>query len=240
MELDISIIVPIKNEANNIRTLANELTQAMSEHSWIWECIWVDDGSTDDSLIILEELAKEDRRRHRFLSFAQNTGQSAALWAGFKESRGEYLATLDGDGQNDPADIPRLLSILKEKKADMINGYRQERKDNPVRKTVSKIANGFRNWLTGRCAKDVGCSTRVFKKDCLSSIPSFSGMHRFLPTLIALQGARIIEVSVNHRPRRAGKTKYTINNRLWVGLADTSGVFWLQKRSFRYSIKKKS
>jgi len=236
---EISIIVPIKNEEESIPVLAREISASMAPYNWSWECIWIDDGSTDKSLAVLKELVGRDHH-HRYLSFAQNAGQSAALWAGFKASRGAILASLDGDGQNDPADLPRLIQILQSGQVDMVNGVRQQRADSFFRKAASRVGNGFRNFFTGKTVSDVGCSTRCFKRECTRQLPPFAGMHRFLPTLVALYGFRLSEVPVNHRPRTRGKTKYSINNRLWVGLYDLFGIRWFKKRAFHYSIKETS
>ncbi|OPY67421.1 MAG: Undecaprenyl-phosphate 4-deoxy-4-formamido-L-arabinose transferase [Syntrophorhabdus sp. PtaU1.Bin002] len=150
---------------------------------------------------------------------------------GFQNTVGDIIATLDGDGQNDPADIPRLITLLQEHNADMVNGVRSKRNDSFVRKISSRIANGFRNWVTGDNITDVGCALRVFRSRCVKRIPVFKGMHRFFPTLVRIQGfSRIIESPVNHRPRTRGKTKYGIQNRLWVGLADLGAVKWMQSR----------
>jgi len=237
--LTLSVVIPVKDEAGNIGPLAQQLTSVLNDQSWSWECVWVDDGSSDGSLAIIEQLVIKDQH-HRYISFAQNAGQSAAFWAGFKESRGALIATIDGDGQNDPSDIPALVAEIQAERADMVNGYRAKRKDNFVRKVASRIANDFRNRVTGKTVSDVGCSTRVFKRQCVECLPNFKGMHRFLPTLVAMQGFTLAEVPVNHRPRVRGKTKYSINNRLWVGLLDTLGVLWLQKRGFCYRVVKRS
>lgn len=237
--VDISIVIPVRDEAENILALASEIALVMEKQTLAWECVWVDDGSTDGSLSLLRDLARADRR-HRYVSFEGNRGQSAALLAGFEEAAGRLIATIDGDGQNDPADIPPLARIVESGAADMANGYRARRRDNLARRLSSAIANGFRNWTTGRSVRDVGCSTRVFKRECVRSFPRFSGMHRFLPTLAALAGFRLAEIPVNHRPRKKGRSKYSINNRLWVGLFDTFGVFWLRQRGIRYTIGSKS
>ena len=234
--ITLSIIVPLYNEADNIRTLAGEINQAMAKENYGWECLWVDDGSTDDGPDILEQLASEDPH-HIHISFEKNTGQSAALYAGFKEARGAIIATLDADGQNDPADIPALVQRVMSGDADMVNGYREKRRDSLVRKIASRIGNGFRNALTGRTVRDVGCSTRAFRRECVEILPAFKGMHRFIPTLVSLHDFSISEVPVNHRPRTAGQSKYTSMNRLWVGIADLFGVRWLKGRSFNYRIK---
>lgn len=238
-EKDVSIVIPIKDEAENIAVLADELTEVMNRSSWSWECIWVDDGSTDSSLANILKVAGSDPH-HRFISFDRNRGQSAAFWAGFREARGAVIATMDGDGQNDPSDIPRLVDLIRSGRMDMANGYRARRQDSALRRLASKIANGFRNAVTGKTVRDVGCSTRAFKRDCVANLPAFKGMHRFLPTLVAMQGFTLGELPVNHRPRIKGTSKYTINNRLWVGLIDTLGILWLRKRAFRYVIAGKS
>jgi dolichol-phosphate mannosyltransferase len=235
----VSIVIPIKDEAANIEGLAQELTAVMDGQPWAWECLWVDDGSTDSSLEQLEQVAAHDAH-HRYLSFEANAGQSAAFWAGFEHARGAILATLDGDGQNDPADLPKLVQLVVSHQTDMANGYRNRRQDHLGRKLASRIANSFRNAVTGRSVRDVGCSTRVFRRECVLHLPLFAGMHRFLPTLVAQQGFRIAELPVNHRPRRTGVTKYTIRNRLWVGLLDTFGVWWLRRRAFHYRVRKAS
>jgi dolichol-phosphate mannosyltransferase len=238
-KIDISIVIPVSNEAENILPLADEIKSVMEREFAQWECIWVDDGSSDGSLDVLVELARADRR-HRYISFERNAGQSAALWAGFSESRAAIIATIDSDGQNDPADIPALFRNVESGAADMANGYRAQRQDNLKRKISSIMGNGFRNWLTGRTVRDAGCSTRVFRRECIESVPHFAGMHRFLPTLAALQGFKLTEEPVNHRPRLKGRSKYSIGNRLWVSLLDMFGVFWLKKRAFHYTIKTKS
>jgi len=234
--IDVSIVVPLKDEQDNIRRLADEIDRAMADVGKIWECLWIDDGSSDGSRSVLEALAAE-RAAHRFVGFAANAGQSAALWAGFHESRGRVIATLDADGQNDPADIPALIAALESNHVDMVNGFRRHRRDSLVRRIASRIANTFRNWTTGRTVRDVGCSTRVCRRECVMHLPRFAGMHRFLPTLVAMQGYRLAELPVNHRPRVRGTTKYTINNRLWVGLYDSFGVMWLRKRFRDYRIQ---
>jgi dolichol-phosphate mannosyltransferase len=236
-EAQVSIVIPIHDEADNIRSLARELTIVMEQQPWTWECIWVDDGSKDQGLEVLGELASSDPR-HCFIAFGRNAGKSAALWAGFSSAKGSILATLDGDGQNDPVDLPPLIRMVASGQTDMANGYRLERRDGAVRKASSLVANAFRIRFTGGAVRDAGCAIRAFRKDCLLSIPKFSGVHRFLPTLAALQGFRLAEIPVNHRPRLRGVSKYSINNRLWVGLFDTFGVMWLQRRGFRYQIKR--
>jgi dolichol-phosphate mannosyltransferase len=237
--IDLSIIVPVKDEEENVGSLAQEIGQVMAGQSWSWECLWVDDGSQDQSLTLIQDLCRSDPR-HRYLSFAENAGQSAALYAAFSRCRGSVLTTLDGDGQNDPADIPKVVEKVLAGEYDMVNGFRAQRRDNLVRKLASRVANRARNVITGKSVRDVGCSTRAFRWECVQGLPRFAGMHRFLPTLVALQGFTWSEVAVNHRPRRAGKSKYSINNRLWVGILDLFGVLWLRKRGFRFRIAQSS
>uniref|UniRef100_A0A832A1V0 Glycosyltransferase n=1 Tax=Desulfacinum infernum TaxID=35837 RepID=A0A832A1V0_9BACT len=234
---EVSVVIPVYNEQDNVEALAEEVERALESSGLTWECLWVDDGSTDATAEKLRRIAVGDpRSRHRFLRFEKNAGQSAALWAGFRHARGVLIATLDGDGQNDPADLPRLVAMVRSGEHDMVNGYRAERRDALVRRVASRIANAFRNWVTGKTVRDVGCSTRVFRRECVAHLPPFKGLHRFLPTLVVLYGYRITETPVRHRPRRAGVTKYGIHNRLWVGLLDSFGVWWLKKRAFRYRI----
>ena len=234
--LDVSCVVPVKDEAENVAALAAEIAAAMEPSSRSWECVWVDDGSTDGTGEVLARLCAGDPR-HRALRLQRNFGQSAAMAAGFSSARGELFVTLDGDGQNDPRDVPGMIALLLDRDADVVNGWRQAREDSLVRRLSSRVANRFRNWLTGEDVRDVGCSLRVFRRDAVRHLFVFRGMHRFLPTLARLNGAaRILEVPVHHRPRLRGKTKYGINNRLWVGLADTFAVHWLQRRAVNAAV----
>ncbi len=237
--IELSIVIPIKDEAENIHAVADEIKSVMERQRYAWECIWVDDGSTDRSLDIMRTICAADPR-HRFISFEKNFGKAAALIAAFEEARGALIAMMDGDGQNDPADIPTFAEMIESGAADMVNGYRARRRDNLVRKVSSLIGNAFRKRVTGGTVRDAGCGFRVFRKECVRSLPVFAGMHRFLPTLAVLKGFRLAEAPVNHRPRMSGKSKYSINNRLWVGLADTFGVLWLQKRAVSYKIRTSS
>lgn len=227
---DVSIVVPVLNEEESVPLLAREVTDAFDGGPWSWECVWVDDGSTDGTLGQLRTLNRNDPR-HRFVAHDGNHGQSAALLTGFARSRGRILATLDGDLQNDPADLPRLIEKLEAEDVHMVNGVRANRRDTWLRRVSSRIANGFRNRVSGATATDVGCSVRAFYRECTDGLPRFHGMHRFLPTLVALRGWRVTEVEVNHRPRELGTTSYGVHNRLWVGIADTFGVRWLSSRS---------
>ncbi len=226
----ISIIIPVLNEEENVAILASEITFVMSRGSWEWECLWIDDFSTDRTAEILRKICHTNPR-HRLIIHEKNYGQSAALATGFKRAHGNIFITMDGDGQNDPASIPDLVKTLIENDADMVNGWRQNRRDSIIRKVSSRVANAYRNALTGEKIRDVGCALRAFKSECVENIPVFKGMHRFLPTLVRIAGyAKILEVPVSHRPRLRGKTKYGINNRLWVGIMDTFAVCWMSKR----------
>lgn len=226
---EVSIIVPVMNEEESVPPLAQEISQALDGTQWDWECLWIDDASTDRTPEVLRELAAA-APRHRWVRATKNRGQSAALAAGFRLAQGAILGTLDGDGQNNPADFPALLERLSQNDVDMVNGIRAKRQDTWVRKLSSKIGNGFRNRLTHESVSDVGCAIRVFRRECVERIPVFRGMHRFLPTLVRMQGYRITEQPVDHRPRERGTTKYGIGNRLWVGIGDTLAVRWMLRR----------
>ncbi|MCK4510706.1 glycosyltransferase family 2 protein [bacterium] len=236
---DVSIIVPVLNEVGSVPRLAGEIGAAFESAPWVWECVWVDDGSSDGTLEQLRALNREDPR-HRFVAHEKNYGQSAALVTGFSRSSGRILATLDGDLQNDPADLPRLIRALEEGSFHMVNGVRANRRDSWLRRVSSRVANGFRNRMSGATATDVGCSVRAFYRTCIEGVPHFHGMHRFLPTLVTMRGWRVTEIDVNHRPRTHGATKYGVHNRLWVGIADTFGVRWLSSRGVNASVAEAS
>ncbi|MFO7818293.1 MAG: glycosyltransferase family 2 protein [Thermodesulfobacteriota bacterium] len=235
--IELSILIPVKDEAPNIPALASEIETACSGLQLTRECIWVDDASNDATARVLQDTAN-NYPGHYFLILDKNYGQSAALHTAMQESRGAILATMDGDGQNDPADIPRLVNQLLKNKADMVNGKRARRRDTIIRKLSSRIGNGFRNMVTGENISDIGCSMRVFRRDCLQGTFVFHGMHRFIPTLARINGfERIEELEVNHRPRQQGQTRYGIGNRLWVGLADTLAVRWMKSRRVLPQVK---
>jgi glycosyltransferase involved in cell wall biosynthesis len=192
-----------------------------------WECVWVNDGSTDATPLVIDRLGG----RHRHLDHVRSFGQSAALATGFRAASSAVLATLDGDGQNDPADLPRMFRRLQQENLDKVTRWRQNRHDDWVRRLSSRLANAYRNLLTGESIRDVGCAIRVFRREPALQVPVFKGMHRFFPTLFRMAGHnRIVEMPVNHRPRNRGTTKYGINNRLWVGLVDTLAVLWMRHR----------
>jgi glycosyltransferase involved in cell wall biosynthesis len=238
--VSVSVVVPVRNEVGSVAALAGEVTAAMGAVRGPWECVWVDDGSTDQTLAEVMRVCESDPR-HRFVELDRGYGQSAALGAGFTHSRGAIIAMIDGDGQNDPADLPRLLAVLADQKLDAVNSYRERSQFGWTRRLSSRIANGFRNRLTGESVRDVGCSVRVMRRPCLEGIPVFKGMHRFLPTLIRLNGYdRIAEIPVRHRPRHSGESKYGISNRLWVGIEDTLAVRWMSHRMVAPRVKRAS
>jgi glycosyltransferase involved in cell wall biosynthesis len=230
----LSVVVPVYDEADNIEPLHREIDAALAGVEGAVEFVYVDDGSRDGSGEHLLDLAKRDQRV-RVIRFEENRGQSAALDAGFRAVRGELTVTLDADLQNDPADIPRLLEALG--RADVVNGVRMKRRDSLVRKISSRIANGFRNWVTRESVTDVGCSLRVMRSSYLRKVKLYRGMHRFLPTLLRMEGATVVEVPVSHRMRRHGLSKYGISNRLFVGIVDVFAVRWMKNRALRYRIK---
>ncbi len=232
----LSIVIPIKNEEATIPGLAAEIDRAFASGEVPWEAVWVDDGSTDGSLTCLKALPAP----HRWLSLDRNHGQSAAFACGFKSARGAWIGTLDGDGQNDPADLLLQLEHALAHQVDMVNGIRRRRQDSVVRKLSSKIGNGVRNLITGRTVADVGCSTRVMRAACVADLPFFHGCHRFLPTLVAMRGFSWAEIPVNHRPRAGGASKYGIGNRMFSGLRDCFGVRWLKSRQRAWRVASRS
>ncbi|HEV8582750.1 MAG TPA: glycosyltransferase family 2 protein [Thermoanaerobaculia bacterium] len=224
---EISVVIPVYNEEENLPILAAEVQGALEAVGRPYEVIYVDDGSTDGSPEILSDLAREDARV-RVVRQQRNSGQSAALAAGFRFACGGIVVTLDADLQNDPADIPRLLERMNGH--DVVCGVRVNRQDTWVRKVSSRIANGVRNRLTHDSVTDVGCTLRACRTELVRNLPMFTGMHRFLPTLLKMEGARVTEVPVHHRPRLHGQPKYNIRNRIWRALADLFAVRWMQKR----------
>ena len=235
----LSIVVPVKDEQDNIVPLVEACREALGDLYAQSELIFVDDGSTDESLARMQELAAADPVV-RWLQFEANRGQSAALDAGFRAARGTYVAMIDADLQNDPADLPKMVELLDAGECDCVCGIRQKRQDSIVRKISSRIGNNTRNWLTHESIKDVGCSIRVFRSEYIDRLAMFKGMHRFLPTLLRLQGARITEIPVRHHPRTRGVTKYGIGNRMFRGLRDIFAVRWMQSRYIDYTIEAQS
>ena len=227
---DLSIIVPVFNEAENVLPLVQEVTNAMSGQTRGYELVFVDDASTDDTWSKIQQAHLLDPRV-RGLRHARNSGQSAALWTGLQNSSSPILATLDGDLQNDPADLPRLLSELD--RVDFVSGMRLARRDNFIRRASSKIARQARKLILKVDFRDTGCAIRVFKRSSLDGLFPFNGLHRFLPLLVQGNGAKTLEMQVNHRPRVAGISKYGVWNRLGRGVYDLFAIAWYQKRRLR-------
>jgi dolichol-phosphate mannosyltransferase len=231
--MELSVVVPVHNEVENLEPLLKEIGQAL-DGLCDYEIVYVDDGSTDSTLAQLKALA-QSLPRLRVLHHLKGCGQSTAVLTGIRAARGRSIATLDGDGQNDPADIPRLLEALSElQKEDpkaMVAGYRKTRKDTGWRKLSSRVANTIRAGLLGDATPDTGCGLKVFPRELFLVLPYFDHMHRFLPALVQRAGGRVISVEVNHRPRLAGRSKYGTWHRAWVGLVDLFGVMWLKRRA---------
>ncbi|HXP97627.1 MAG TPA: glycosyltransferase family 2 protein [Telmatospirillum sp.] len=230
----IAVVVPVKNEADNILPLLGEIVAAL-EGRWSFEVIYVDDGS-DDATPERLVAAKRDVQQLRIVRHRQSCGQSQAVASGVKAAGAPYIATLDGDGQNDPADIPALFETLlavPEGQRDMllVAGFRQKRQDNGLRRLSSKVANGIRAGLLGDATPDSGCGLKLLSREAFLDMPRFNHMHRFLPALMIRRGGRVVSVRVNHRPRERGLSKYGLWNRLWVGIIDLFGVMWLQRRA---------
>lgn len=225
--ITLSVVIPAHNEAANLSALLDEIEQALSHQTY--EVIVVDDGSDDDTwpLLVARAHRQDTLRplRHRF-----SAGQSTALWQAARHARGEWLATLDGDGQNDPADISGLLEVAIAEQADLVGGHRVTRQDTALKRLSSRVANTVRARLLGDGAPDSGCGLKVIRRQAFLSLPYFDHMHRFLPALVTAQGGRCLSHPVNHRPRGAGRSHYGLGNRLWVGIIDLVGVSWLQRR----------
>lgn len=238
----LSVVVPFYNEAACLEAVCHEVREILQrEVPGAWELIMVDDGSRDGTAALIDGLARQYPGL-RALHLQPNSGQSAALEAGFAAARGDLIATLDGDGQNDPGDLRRLMEELERRQVDMMCGVRVNRADNWVRRISSRLANRVRAALLHDHISDVGCSIRVFRRQCLTRLHFFRNAHRFFPALVQMQGFRVAEMPVRHRPRLRGESKYGggIRSRLWVGLADLAGVYWLRKRALRYGVIEES
>jgi dolichol-phosphate mannosyltransferase len=235
----LSVIIPCHNEEANLRPLVAAIGQAIAPLNLPYEIIITDDASSDKSWEVLKELAAGDSRV-RAQRFAANSGQSAALWAGIRAARGNYLATLDADLQNDPQDLPRLLEALQ--RFDCVCGTRvaaRSQGDNFIRIASSRIANWVRNRLSGENISDAGCCFRAFKRESVAELKFFKGMHRFLPTLIRMEGFTVTEIPVRQNPRTAGRSHYGIWNRLFASFYDLLAVRWMKKRMFRFQISER-
>jgi len=230
-----SVIIPIKDEQENIVDLIAEIEPVMEGLGKPWELLCIDDGSEDQSLALLQDLCQQ-KPYLRVLSFTKNFGQSNAFAAGFKAARGSFIVTLDGDRQNDPADIPKLMEAIE--KADLVVGWRVNRKDTLQKRLISRGANWVRSRMCRDGMHDTGCSLKVYRKEALAKIKLFDGMHRFLPALFKIEKMRIQEVPVNHRSREKGKTKYHFFNRSLKPLVDLFVVRWMRKHALDYKIEK--
>ncbi len=225
----LSVVVPVRNEQENVEPLITEISTALTgviEH----EIIYVDDGSTDNTFAKLTQL-KNQYPQLRIVRHEKSCGQSTAVRTGVKAARYDWIATLDGDGQNDPADIPKLLAVLQEG-VELVGGNRRaSRRDTWVKRKSSVIANGVRSRMLNDDTPDTGCGLKLFSRIAFLDLPYFDHMHRFLPALIKRRGGKILSVPVSHRNREFGKSNYGTLDRLLVGLVDIFGVAWLQKRS---------
>ena len=236
-ELDYSLVVPVYNERDMARDLVAQSLPAMASLGGSFEIVLVDDGSTDGTSGILDELATSEPRLV-VLHFERNCGQSAAFDAGFRHARGRIVVTIDADLQSDPADIGLLLPHLE--RFDAAVGIRQKRHDTGWRKLSSRVANGVRNWLTREDIVDTGCPLKAFRVEAVKSLCMWHGSHRFLPTLLRLKGYTVTQVPVPHHERRAGQSKYGTLDRAFRGLRDALGVRWLQDRNLRWKLREGS
>ena len=231
--MDLSVVIPVYNEAGNLRSLAREVYTALSGRSF--ELILVDDASTDDTAAEAARVQAEFGNALVVARHARNAGQSTALHTGFRVARHEWVVTLDGDGQNDPADIPRLLAVIEDpgfdRRVKLVTGLRQRRQDSWVRRLSSRIANVVRRAVLKDGVPDTGCGLKLIARDAFLNLPYFDHMHRFIPALVQQGGGKVISVPVNHRPRQWGSSKYGIGNRLFTGIVDLAGVAWLGRRN---------
>lgn len=232
--MEISLVIPVHNEEENIEPLLVEIQAALNGLEY--EVVYVDDGSTDTTLLRLRKAA-ESFPRLRVIRHERSCGQSTAVLTGVQHARAPWIATLDGDGQNDPMDIPKLLAEVRfnntsrQEPLVCVCGYRRTRRDTWLKRLSSKIANRVRRALLKDNTPDTGCGLKVFSREAFLALPYFDHMHRFLPALFLRGGGAIVSVEVNHRERTRGESKYGLFNRLWVGITDICGVAWLQRRS---------
>lgn len=230
-QIALSIVIPVYNESANIQPLVSRLCGALVDFAGAIEFIFVDDGSTDSTLEELRAARGRDPRI-RILHFRKNLGQTAAMAAGFHHAHGEAVVTIDGDLQNDPADIPGLVEKLND--WDVVCGVRVRRQDSWLKRVSSRIANGVRNWATGDNIVDTGCTLKAYRAECVRNLELYQGMHRFLPTLLKMRGFRVVQTPVGHHPRLAGATKYGTWGRMVKGIADLFAVRWMKKNHIDY------
>ena len=226
----VSVVVPVRNEAENLAPLIAEITAAL-DGRWRYEIIYVNDGSTDATAERLAELMKQDHHL-RQIRHATSAGQSAAVRSGVRAARGVIVATLDGDGQNNPAFLPDLIAAIENggERTGLAAGQRVGRKDTGFKKFQSRIANGVRNAVLRDGTRDTGCGLKAFRREVFLMLPYFDGLHRFLPALVRREGFAIAYVDVIDRPRRSGVSNYGFFDRLWIGILDLAGVWWLIRR----------
>jgi dolichol-phosphate mannosyltransferase len=234
--MKLSVVIPVCNEAENVGPLAEEIRAALSSFR-PFEIVFVDDGSTDGTFEALEAARRSGIAELRILRHPRRFGQSIAVATGVRAARAEWVATLDGDGQNDPADIPVLIAAAESARCGgntaigLVMGNRKTRRDTWLRRVSSRVANGVRAWMLNDDTPDSGCGIKLIHRATFLELPQFDHMHRFLPALFLRAGAQVISVPVRHRPRLRGRSKYGIHNRLWVGIVDLFGVRWLIKRA---------
>jgi dolichol-phosphate mannosyltransferase len=238
--VDVSVVVPVKDEAENVLPLIREIVSALDGVA-AFEIVYVDDGSSDGTQQVLHGAGREFSML-RTVRHDGCFGQSQAIQTGVRHAAGPLIATLDGDGQNDPADIPALLSRFADEGGSkdallMIAGWRAKRKDTWLKRMSSKVANAVRGTLLGDATPDTGCGLKVFPRAMFLGFPGFNHMHRFMPALTIRAGGRVVSVAVNHRPRERGQSKYGLFNRLWVGIVDMFGVMWLNRRANRVRVQ---
>jgi dolichol-phosphate mannosyltransferase len=228
--VDVSIVVPVRNEAENVSPLIVEIAAAL-DGRWKHEIIYVNDGSTDATAERIAAIMKQ-RENLRQIRHATSSGQSAAVRSGVRAARGAIVATLDGDGQNNPAFLPDLISAIEKggERVGLAAGQRVGRKDTGFKKIQSHIANGVRNGILRDGTRDTGCGLKAFRREVFLMLPYFDGLHRFLPALVRREGYDIAYVNVTDRPRRSGVSNYGFFDRLWIGILDLGGVWWLIRR----------
>ena len=229
---DVSVVIPVCNEEDNVLPLAQEIHAALAgRHAF--ETVFVDDGSTDGTARAVIEARAQGMPEIRLIRHSLRSGQSAAVATGVREARAPLIATLDGDGQNDPADIPKLIDAMRAggPRLRLVMGNRTTRRDTWLRRLSSRVANGVRGWFLADGTPDTGCGIKVFDRAVFMDMPRFKNMHRFMPALYQREGYEVVSVPVNHRERTRGQSKYGLHNRLWVGIVDLWGLRWLIKRA---------